>query len=114
MMWLPKLVGPSTLASRPLVVAEIKRIASAQRPEAIVQALHLLRDRPDSRPTLATIQVPTLFMVGRDDALTPVSASESMVGQVKTSHLVILDDAGHLSNLEQPIAFNEVIQAVLT
>jgi pimeloyl-ACP methyl ester carboxylesterase len=110
---LPKLLGPRTLAESPAVVAEVKRIATAQRPEGVVAALKALRDRPDSRPTLAQIRVPTLFIVGRDDALTPVEASRSMAGQVPGSGLALIADAGHLSNLEHPGAFNDAVLAFL-
>lgn len=108
---LPKLLGPNTLASRPEVVAEVKRIASAQRPAAIVAALQALRNRPDSVPTLARIQVPTLILVGKDDALTPPALSKNMTARIAGAKLVVLEEAGHLANMEQPAAFSEAIQA---
>jgi 3-oxoadipate enol-lactonase len=111
---LPKLLGPQTASSHPEVVEEVRRIAAAQRPAGIVGALRMLRERPDSRPTLATVRVPALIVVGRDDALTPVSASESMAAQIPGSRVVVIDGAGHLSNLEQPEAFNDAIRAFVT
>jgi pimeloyl-ACP methyl ester carboxylesterase len=111
---LPKLLGPQTMASRPEVVEEVKRIGSAQRPAGIVGALRMLRDRPDSRPTLTTVRVPTLIVVGRDDALTPVAVSESMAAQVHGSRVEVIDGAGHLSNLERPDAFNATVRAFIT
>jgi pimeloyl-ACP methyl ester carboxylesterase len=107
---LPKLLGPESL-SRPEVVEEVKRIAAAQRPAGIVGALRMLRDRPDSRPTLATLRVPTLIVVGRDDALTPVSTAEGIASQIPGSRLAVIEGAGHLSNLEKPEAFNEAVRA---
>jgi len=108
---LPKLLGPRTHASRSEVVEMVKQIGSAQRPEGIVAALKMLRDRPDSRPTLAAVRVPTLIVVGSDDALTPPSVSESMARQIAGSRLVVIDGAGHLSNLERPEAFGEAVTA---
>ena len=110
---LPKLLGPRTLAENPALVDEVKRIAGAQRPEGVVAALKALRDRPDSRPTLAQLRVPTLFVVGRDDALTPVEATRSMAGQVPGSTTVVIEEAGHLSNLEHPGAFADAVLAFL-
>ncbi len=110
---LPKLLGPRTLQERPAVVEEVKRIAAAQRPEGVVAALKALRDRPDARPGLAQIRVPALFLVGRDDALTPVELSRSMASQVSNSSVVVIEDAGHLSNLEHPGAFNDAMLAFL-
>jgi pimeloyl-ACP methyl ester carboxylesterase len=72
-----------------------------------------MRDRPDSGPTLAQIRVPTLFIVGRDDALTPVEVTRSMVSQLPGSSIAIIEDAGHLSNLEHPGSFNDAVLAFL-
>jgi pimeloyl-ACP methyl ester carboxylesterase len=110
---LPKLIGPRTQAENPTVVAEVKRIAGMQRPEGVIAALKGLRDRPDSRPTLAQLRVPVLFIVGRDDALTPVETTRSMASQVPGSSVAIIEDAGHLSNLEQPRAFNDAMLSFL-
>jgi pimeloyl-ACP methyl ester carboxylesterase len=110
---LPKLLGARTLRESPAVVDEVKRIAAAQKPEGVVAALKVMRDRPDSRPTLGSIRVPVLFIVGRDDALTPVEATRSMSTQVRDSTVVTIDDSGHLSNLEHPGAFNDAVLAFL-
>jgi 3-oxoadipate enol-lactonase len=110
---MPKMVSPQTLSSRPDIVEEVKRLAGAQQPAGIVAALRMLRARPDSRPTLSTIRVPTLIIVGRDDALTPPPLSESMAGQIAGARLVMIG-AGHLSNLEQPAAFNDAVRGFLS
>lgn len=108
---LPKLLGATTQASRPAVVEELKRLASAQRPAGIIAALQALRNRPDAGPGLASIRVPTLIVVGQEDTLTPPALSESMAARVAEAKLVVIDGAGHLSNLEQPQAFNAAVRA---
>ena len=55
---------------------------------------------------LAEIKMPTLIMVGEDDPGTPVAASGAMHERIKSSKLVVLPSARHLSNVEQPEAFN--------
>jgi pimeloyl-ACP methyl ester carboxylesterase len=110
---LPKLLGAKTLADQPEVVAEVKRIGSAQRPAAIIGALQALRNRPDSTPTLAQIRVPTLILVGTDDTLTPPAMSEKMAAGITGAKLVTIADAGHLANLEQPAAFSDAVRAWL-
>jgi pimeloyl-ACP methyl ester carboxylesterase len=60
--------------------------------------------RPDSRPGLKAIKVPTLVLVGREDALTPVADSQEIASGITGSKLVIFEDCGHLSTLEQPAA----------
>lgn len=58
---------------------------------------------------LKEISLPTLIIVGEDDPGTPVSASRTIHEQIKGSELVILKSAAHLSNLEQPTAFNQAL-----
>jgi 3-oxoadipate enol-lactonase len=62
---------------------------------------------------LPAITLPTLIIVGEDDPGTPVSASRTIHEQIKGSELVILKSAAHLSNLEQPAAFNQALTAFL-
>jgi pimeloyl-ACP methyl ester carboxylesterase len=108
---LPRLLGAQTHASRPAVVEEVRRIGSAQRPAGIIAALQGLRDRPDSTPTLAQVRTPALVIVGREDVLTPPALAEGMAARIAGARLVMIEGAGHLSNLEQPDAFNEAVRA---
>ena len=55
---------------------------------------------------LSAIQIPTLIMVGADDPGTPVEASEAMHARIKGSNLVVIQEAAHLSNIEQAAVFN--------
>lgn len=110
---LPKLLSKQTADERPHVAQEVFRIAAAQRPEGVVAALRMLRDRPDSRPTLSTVKVPTLVVVGREDALTPVSSAEAMAAGIAGSRLAVIEGAGHLSNLERPEAFDAEVRSFL-
>jgi pimeloyl-ACP methyl ester carboxylesterase len=110
---LPKLLGADTTARRPEVAEEVRAIASRQPVAGIVGALKALRDRPDAMPGLAAVTVPTLVIVGRDDTLTPPAKSEAMAARVADARLVVLDGAGHLSNLEQPERFNAALRSFL-
>ena len=108
---LPKLFSAETPARHPAAVEEARRIGAVQSPAGIVAALQALRDRPDSRFSLAAITVPTLVIVGRDDTLTPPSAAQTLAAGIRGAQLVTLDGAGHLSNLEQPDRFNQAVRA---
>jgi pimeloyl-ACP methyl ester carboxylesterase len=110
---LPKLLGPATAAQAPQVVEEVRAIAGRQTAAGIVGALKALRDRPDANPGLTGITVPTLIVVGRDDTLTPPAKSEEMAARIPNARLVVLDGAGHLSNLEQPDRFNAALRSFL-
>jgi 3-oxoadipate enol-lactonase len=105
---IPKLLGPSALASA-AIPDRVRTLITANSTEGIVDALEALKTRPDSSSSLAAINRPTLIIVGRDDGLTPVAMSESMHAVIPRSTLHVIPDAGHLSSLEQPQAFNKAL-----
>ena len=82
--------------------------------ESIAGALRVMMTRPDSTPLLATIHVPTLIVVGEEDTVTPPTLSREMHQAISGSRLVTIPKAGHLSNLEQPDAFNSALTQFLT
>jgi pimeloyl-ACP methyl ester carboxylesterase len=110
---LPRLISSQTLANRPDAVQEIRRIASAQSSAAFVAALRALRDRPDARPGLSAIRVPTLVVVGADDAVTPPSAADLLAATIPGASRVVIPGAGHLSNIERPEEFTAAVEAFL-
>ena len=101
---LPKLVGPAAHAAG-VVPERLRAIARTNTAEGVVDGLEALKTRPDARPTLAAIACPTLIVVGADDALTPPSSAETLRDGIAGAQLVVLPDAGHMSNLEQPVPF---------
>lgn len=110
---LPKLLADGTRSGKPQVAETVKRIAGRQSTEAVVHALAALRDRPDAGPGLDAVTVPTLVLVGEHDAITPLTMAEAIGARVFGSQVVTLPDAGHLSNLENPEAFNAAVLAFL-
>ena len=111
---IPAVLCPETLAKRPEVVEAVRHIASLQAPAGIVNALRALRDRPDATPGLKDIAVPTLVIVGRRDTVTPPAVAEKLTASIRGARLVVLENAGHLSNLEQPEGFNQAVRMFLT
>lgn len=83
----------------------VKDIIRRQPGEAIAAASLGMAERPDSTPILPTIDVPTTIVVGSADALTPPPMSEAMSEAIPGAELVVLEGAGHLSNLESPEEF---------
>lgn len=86
---------------------------AAQSPEAIIGASRAMLDRPDSTPTLSTISVPVLLIVGSEDTLTPPPNAEAMQRAIAGSRLECVSGAGHLSNLDRPAAFNGIVAEFL-
>jgi pimeloyl-ACP methyl ester carboxylesterase len=101
----PKLLSEATRRERPAVEAHVRSLARAAEPLAVADALRALRDRPDARPTLGEIAVPTLVLVGEDDVVTPPPVAEALARGVPGATLEVLPRAGHLVNLETPAAF---------
>ena len=62
---------------------------------------------------LPEISIPTMVVVGADDPATTVEMARTINRGIAGSELVILKDAAHLSNLEQPDAFNEAVLGFL-
>jgi 3-oxoadipate enol-lactonase len=107
---LPKLLAPGTSDE---TLSELRDIAGSQSPEGVTAALGAMRDRPDFTPYLAKISVPTLVLVGDKDTLTPRSDAEALAKGIPGARLVVVPDAGHLSNYENPESFNRSVMDFL-
>lgn len=106
---LPKLLAPASLAN-PKLAGAARAMMIRQPVAGIVGALAGLRDREDSRPTLPTITVPTLVLVGEADILTPPADAEAMAAAIPTARLVKIPGAGHLTPLENPRVVNAALR----
>jgi pimeloyl-ACP methyl ester carboxylesterase len=60
----------------------------------------------DTRDFLRSIGVPTLVLWGDDDRRSPMYVAEQLHGAIPAAELAIISSAGHVSNMEQPEAFN--------
>jgi len=106
-------VSPKTWESRAETVAEVRRLMEDARPDALAAGLRAMAERPDSTALLATVTAPTLVLVGEDDKATPVESSRKMAAAIPGADLVIIPSAGHVSNIEQPDAFNAALTMFL-
>lgn len=64
----------------------------------------------DTRMLLPRIDVPTLVLWGDDDRRSPMSVAEALHAAIPGAELAIIPNAGHLSNMEQPAAFNSHVR----
>ena len=131
-MWDERIHTAEARGMEPLVEPTLSRWFTTpfreQHPEVIEPVRTMIRTTPvagyagcchaiaalNLTERLQTITLPTLIVVGEDDPGTPVAASRTIHDQIKGSELVILKSAAHLSNLEQPQAFNEALTTFLT
>lgn len=107
---LPALLAPH---ATPELHAHVRGIIERNQPQGIAAALRGMALRPDSTDLLAQINVPTLFIGGSEDTLTTPAVLHEMHAAVVGSQMVELPGAGHLSNLEQPDAFNAALLTFL-
>jgi 3-oxoadipate enol-lactonase len=68
----------------------------------------------DQRERAAAINVPTLVICGTEDQATPVALSAALVELISNARMVVIDGAGHLSNLEKPAPFNRAVEDFLS
>ena len=106
---LPKLLAPNSYKTLPEVVEFVEEMMADTSVDGMIGALMAMKDRPDSTPTLAEIDVPTLIIHGANDQLIPLSEAEAMHAAIEGSELLIVPDAGHVLNLEQPDIFNDAV-----
>lgn len=107
------MIGKTTREKRPALIDQVHRMLESAPVDGIVGALEAMMGRIDSTATLPTIDVPTLVVVGQEDALTPVSEAELLHEAIRASRLEVIEHAGHVSNLERPAAFNHVLSEFL-
>ncbi len=112
-LMLPKLLALSTIEQRPEITEEVRQMVLETSTAGIVVDLVAMASRSDSTDLLSTITCPTLVIVGEDDQATPVAESQYMVDRISGVRFVTISQAGHLSNFEQPIAFNQAIESFL-
>jgi pimeloyl-ACP methyl ester carboxylesterase len=110
---LPKMMCAKTIADHPGVAAGLVRMMQHAPVAGASAALRVRAARRDYLPLLPTLDLPTLIVVGAHDEFTPVADAELMHRNIRNSTLVVLEDAGHLTNLEQPAAFNSALAAFL-
>jgi 3-oxoadipate enol-lactonase len=63
---------------------------------------------------ISAIRAPAHFIVGADDRLTPPAMHHAMAQKLGGAPVSVLPRAGHLSNIENPQAFNAAAQAWLS
>jgi pimeloyl-ACP methyl ester carboxylesterase len=104
---LPQLLHPENLAGP--VAAEVLAMAGRVGREAFLRQQAAILGRPDSRPGLAAIAVPSLVAVGAADALTPPDRAQEIAAGIPGARYAELPGCGHLPPLEAPGAVNALL-----
>ncbi len=108
---LSKLLSPQNYRSNEALSSQVNAIMrGAVTKDTIVSDQLALMNRTNSLPLLDQINVPVLIIHGSDDQIVPVQEAQMMHSSIPASQLVILPQAGHLPNLEQPDHFNSAVR----
>jgi pimeloyl-ACP methyl ester carboxylesterase len=87
----------------------LESVAADVRPASMKTAL-LVMAEADQRDLLPRVDVPTLLIWGELDARSPLSVARQFEQAIPGAELVVIPDAGHISNLERPEQFNRAVR----
>jgi pimeloyl-ACP methyl ester carboxylesterase len=110
--WALGMVHPSRHGT-PLFESVLDMLAR-KTPDLFAAQINALLNRPDCSDLLATIRCPTLLLCGREDNWSTPARHEHMHGAVAGSRLVIVEQCGHMSTMEQPEAVSRALAEWLT
>ena len=106
--------APESFQKIPDRIEKIRHTILGNPPLGICGTLMALAGRTDTTGSLGSIQVPTLILVGEKDAITPREFSQKMKAGIPGSELVLIPQAGHLSNVENPETFNQSLNQFMS
>jgi 3-oxoadipate enol-lactonase len=104
------LLAAETFKTKPAVVDEIRTMMVNTAWQTLINTLQALTTRKETCGKLPEIRIPVLIIVGKEDIVTPPEAAKFIHEKIKGSMLSILPHAGHLSNLENPDQFNDILK----
>ncbi|GHO45294.1 alpha/beta fold hydrolase [Ktedonospora formicarum] len=110
---IPNLLASTTRRESPEVEARIRRLIAAASPMGIAAASRGMALRHDATDLLETITCPTLVIVGSEDRLTTPQIAREYAERIPGARLTVIEHSGHLSNLEQPNAFQKTLSSFL-
>lgn len=107
------LLGTTTLARRPEIVARTAAFIGRASGDGAAWAMRAMAARPDSLAVLSAFDRPSVVVMGEEDALSPLAEHEAMVAALANGRLVTIPECGHLSALEQPAAVSDALMDLL-
>ena len=107
--WLPPMVHPDRVEDEALM-APLRAMVCRATPEIFEGQQRAGLSRPDAGPYLDRIACPTLVLVGREDAWSPLSQHLEIARRIRQSELVIVEHSGHMVTVEQPEAVNRELE----
>ena len=110
----PKLSAPSTFKTKPAIIAALRHVVERTSPAGIAAAQRGLAARPDMTSFLPHISVPTLVMVGDEDAISPPAEMQAIAAAIPNAEFVVIPNSGHMTTMENPEAVNQALTKFIT
>lgn len=111
---LPGMLAATTIRTNEPLTTYVRTMMGSAPALGAAAALRGRAERRDYGATLLTLDLPTLVVVGREDSFTRVEEAEATAGMLRNGRLVVIEDAGHMPNLEAPDTFNAALESFLT
>jgi 3-oxoadipate enol-lactonase len=108
--FISKIFSPVTITEQRKVVEQVRVVMLQTAAVVIISTLNALAERSEVCSGLNKLTLPVLILCGKDDQITPLAQSELMHRQLVNSNLKVIENAGHMSNLEQPEVFNSILK----
>jgi 3-oxoadipate enol-lactonase len=109
----PKRLSPVTLERSPWVLDTIKLLNYTVPAEVNAATLEAMARKEDDTKILPTIDVPVLVIAGSDDIFIPKDSPGNLHKGIKGSRFHEIAGTGHVSSLEAPTEFNQVMEEFL-
>ena len=110
---LPKLFAPATIQRERHMVESQRQTILAASPAGVAAALRGMAARQSAVDYLPRISLPTLVVVGSEDAISTPDEMRTIAAAIPDSELAVIPNSGHMTPLENPAAFNTAIERFL-
>lgn len=106
-------LSETTLKEKPEIQKSLAAMINENNVENITKTLAALASRRDSSVYLSAFSFPVMVLVGADDKITPPAMAQKISEGINNCTLHMIEEAGHMSNLEQPAIFNQYIETFM-
>lgn len=110
---LPNLVSENTKTSNPALMSELTKSFMEVNPKAAIAALRGMAQRRNNSEVLSDASLPSILIFGAEDKITDLRIAQAMNKEILNSKLILIENAGHYSNLERPAQFNSALASFI-
>jgi 3-oxoadipate enol-lactonase len=94
-------------------IIETRWMIESNSKEVLCNTLMAMANRSETCSQLENIEIPVLILVGKEDTITPPASAEFIQSKINGATLHRLENAAHLSNLDNPTDFNKYLEDFL-